>query len=104
MYCTFAFITDCVTFTANRPIVPGDSWHRCQTGKTPSCLPPSSGDVNVWSFTVTFLGTLMLGEFYLNSLSDFTNLSKSSQSLSSTSKMCVSSKPVQNMPVVFKVF
>jgi hypothetical protein len=25
MYCTFAFITDCVTFTANRPIVPGDS-------------------------------------------------------------------------------
>ena len=31
MYCTFAFITDFVTYPANCPMVPGDPWHGCQT-------------------------------------------------------------------------
>lgn len=47
-------------------------------------------------------GTLMLGEFSLNSLSDLTVISNSSQSFSTIYKICMSPKPVQNMPVEFK--
>jgi len=60
-YCTFASINDCVTYPANCPMVSGDSWHRCQARKTLSCLPSSSADVNVWSFTVTFHLTCLCG-------------------------------------------
>jgi len=60
-YFTFASINDCVTYPANCTMVPGNSWHGRKAGKTLSCLPPSSADVNVWSFTITFPLTYLCG-------------------------------------------